>query len=314
MVWGYGLAFCSLLEEDQDHALAELEHAVATEADRPPQYLSFTPGPHLFLTVLAGRARDGDQRAATDAVTRFRQIAKPYPLTLHIGLRMVAETAASDGWADPDPRAKAAENTSAAAPPGRRRVPHATATPMKRENSVIPKRIATTLVAVAALVPIQPAAADWLLWRFDNALQLPGTAELTAVTAVTTDEMWVAGEYTNQGSPTRAVVARWDGQLRPVPTAPAADDVAIHLADIATAENTVVAVGQETSPDGTPHPRIERYDRTTPDAGGTTVPRLLDQPGTLTGISEQGEWIVGQSTLATDGRSQTLVLRADGPT
>lgn len=141
VVWGFGLAFCSLLEEDRVRALAELEHAVATEADRPPQYLSFTPGPHLFLAVLAGRAgraerqalaasaqgiarwnrqflaladavlagRAGDHHAAAGAVARFQRIAGPYPLTLHIGLRLVAETAARDGWGTPQPWANAAE-------------------------------------------------------------------------------------------------------------------------------------------------------------------------------------------------------------
>lgn len=140
-VWGFGLTFCSLLEEDRDQALAELTRAAAAESNRPPQYLSFTHGPRLFLAVLAGHegraeyqellrsapgrarwnrqflalteavlaGRDGDRHEAARAVQDFQEIAKPYPLAYHIGLRLLGEAAIVDGWARPGPWLRAAE-------------------------------------------------------------------------------------------------------------------------------------------------------------------------------------------------------------
>jgi DNA-binding CsgD family transcriptional regulator len=132
-VWGLGLSFCSLLEEDRDRAWRELRRAIAKEEDRPPHYLSFNQGPHLLLATLVGAAgradhdelassahgqarwnqqfvllcravldgREGRGPAATNAVDEFERIAAPYPLAHHLGLRLVAECAIADGWGRP---------------------------------------------------------------------------------------------------------------------------------------------------------------------------------------------------------------------
>jgi DNA-binding CsgD family transcriptional regulator len=141
-VWGFGVTFCSLLEEDRVRALAELDRAMAAEVDRPPQYVSFTHGPRLFLAVLAGRegraeydelrasahgrarwnrqflaltravlaGRDGDRAEAATAVGEFQEVAAPYPLTYHLGLRLLAEAAIEGGWAGPGPWLRTAES------------------------------------------------------------------------------------------------------------------------------------------------------------------------------------------------------------
>jgi DNA-binding CsgD family transcriptional regulator/tetratricopeptide (TPR) repeat protein len=132
-MWGFGLAFCSLLEEDRDRALAEFGRAVAAEANRPPQYLSYAHGPQLFLAVLEGKAgraehsaarasasgqaiwnrafltladavlsaREGETTAAMTAVAEFETIARPFPMARHLGLRLLGETALAGGWGDP---------------------------------------------------------------------------------------------------------------------------------------------------------------------------------------------------------------------
>ena len=132
-VWGFGLAFCSLLAEDRAQALTECARAAAAEADRPPQYVSYAHGPGLFLSVLAGvagqadidavvdsatgqarwnrqfvslaeavlAARDGRQGDATEAVARFETAAVPFPLAHHLGLRLIGEVAVDGAWGDP---------------------------------------------------------------------------------------------------------------------------------------------------------------------------------------------------------------------
>ena len=140
-VWGFGLVFCSLLEEDRPRALAECAHAVAAEESRPPQYVSYAHGPGLFLAVLdgtAGRAavdavrdsatgkarwnrqfvslaeavlaaREGDTGEAAAAVARFEAAADPFPLAHHLGLRLIAEVAIDGGWGEPARWLRAAE-------------------------------------------------------------------------------------------------------------------------------------------------------------------------------------------------------------
>jgi DNA-binding CsgD family transcriptional regulator/tetratricopeptide (TPR) repeat protein len=132
-LWGFGLVFCSLIEEDRPRALAEAGRAAAAEATRPPQYVSYAHGPHLFLAVLAGEAgrpevaaarrsasgqarwnqvfvalaeavlsaREGRVDAATSAVAEFETAAAPFPLARHLGLRLLGEAALDDGWGEP---------------------------------------------------------------------------------------------------------------------------------------------------------------------------------------------------------------------
>jgi DNA-binding CsgD family transcriptional regulator len=132
-VWGLGLAFSALLEEDRERAWLCLRRAIATEDDRPPHYLSFNRGPHLLLATLAGTAgraendelassahgrarwnrqfvmvsravlegREGHAAAAAAAMAEFESLAAPYPLAHHLGLRLAGERASADGWGEP---------------------------------------------------------------------------------------------------------------------------------------------------------------------------------------------------------------------
>jgi DNA-binding CsgD family transcriptional regulator/tetratricopeptide (TPR) repeat protein len=140
-VWGLGLAFCSLLEDDTERAWHEMDRAIAKEADCPPHYLSFNRGPYLLLATLAGKAgrdehdelagsahgqarwnrqfvmlsravlegRAGRGTEAAAAVARFEELAGPYPLARHLGLRLIGERAHADGWGRPRDWLSAAE-------------------------------------------------------------------------------------------------------------------------------------------------------------------------------------------------------------
>jgi DNA-binding CsgD family transcriptional regulator/transcriptional regulator with XRE-family HTH domain len=132
-VRGFGLAFCHLLHEDGERAVAELRRAATHEARRPTSYLSFVPGPTLFLSVLGGQVgedecaalarsaqvqacwnhqflelaravlhgRAGRATEADRAVSRFLELSQRYPLARHLGLRLVAPVAIDHGWGDP---------------------------------------------------------------------------------------------------------------------------------------------------------------------------------------------------------------------
>ncbi len=131
---GLARTFCALLEEDVAQARAELTTLLAAQAENPTTfYLAGQHGMHLLLNVLAGDAgwpectaitetapgrmrwnrqfsllaeavlhgRDGRTDEADAAVRRAQQLAEPYRMTRHLGLRLVAEAAFADGWGDP---------------------------------------------------------------------------------------------------------------------------------------------------------------------------------------------------------------------
>jgi DNA-binding CsgD family transcriptional regulator len=132
-LWGFGLAFCSLLEEDRGRAVGEFVRAVAAETDRPPGFVSYVHGPRLFFSVLEGAAgwreleaarlsasgqarwnrqflalaeavlaaRDGRTDEAMRAVDEFESAAEPFPLARHLGLRLLGEVAFDGGWGEP---------------------------------------------------------------------------------------------------------------------------------------------------------------------------------------------------------------------
>ncbi|MEV4599873.1 AAA family ATPase [Amycolatopsis sp. NPDC049253] len=132
MVLCLGLArtFCSLLEENPDRARRELAQVDAMEEEKPSRFhLSGRHGLRLLLDALAGvpgtadgthaarrmrwnrqfigladavtLGRKGLAAQANDAVADALEAAAPYPMARHLGLRLVAETAAADGWGDP---------------------------------------------------------------------------------------------------------------------------------------------------------------------------------------------------------------------
>lgn len=140
-VWGFGLAFCSLLEEDREQALADFGRAAAAEVNRPPQYVSYSHGPRLLLAVLEGKegwpehaaarssasgqarwnrlflalaaavlaSRDEAADAVSEATADFQAQAQPFPLAYHLGLRLLGEEAVDGGWGEPAQWLRAAE-------------------------------------------------------------------------------------------------------------------------------------------------------------------------------------------------------------
>ncbi|MEV4319071.1 AAA family ATPase [Actinocrispum sp. NPDC049592] len=140
-VWGFGMAFCSLLEENRERALTEFGNAVEAEANRPPQYVSYAHGPRLLLAVLEGKegredyekarstasgnarwnrvfltlaaavlaGRENRPDAVSLAVQQFHEEAAPFPLAFHLGLRLLGGAAVDGGWGDPAPWLRAAE-------------------------------------------------------------------------------------------------------------------------------------------------------------------------------------------------------------
>jgi DNA-binding CsgD family transcriptional regulator len=134
LVYGLARAFCALLEENRERAVAELAQARALEDENPTIfYLAGRWGLTLLLDVLAGTAdrgafevvaatpasglrwnrqfvrlaeaillgRSGRAGDAVAAIAEAREAAGPYPMAGQLGLRLVAETALADGWGTP---------------------------------------------------------------------------------------------------------------------------------------------------------------------------------------------------------------------
>lgn len=91
----YGL---TLLLDCVDGAADRDDHAAiaAHPAGRLPWNAHFV---HLADAVLAGR--EGDARAAETALRQAIAVAASYPPARHLGLGLVARTAAHDGWGEP---------------------------------------------------------------------------------------------------------------------------------------------------------------------------------------------------------------------
>ncbi|WP_427888080.1 helix-turn-helix transcriptional regulator [Kribbella sp. GL6] len=134
--YSYGLArtFCALLEENRDLADSELAQALAFDAQNPTTlHLTGKNGLALLLGVLSGQngwahfeavtataasgmrwnkqfvqfahavllGRDGQVEAANAKLQEALETASLFPLAHHLGLRLVAEPAAADGWGEP---------------------------------------------------------------------------------------------------------------------------------------------------------------------------------------------------------------------
>jgi DNA-binding CsgD family transcriptional regulator len=139
---GLGRVFCSLLEENPDRAGRELAEVVALEQENPSRFhLAGQHGLRVLLDVLADRdgsseqqrfalsavskmrwnrqfvglaqavllGRQGHVEAANKAATAALDASALYPLARHLGLRLIAEAAAADGWGDPVTWLKSAE-------------------------------------------------------------------------------------------------------------------------------------------------------------------------------------------------------------
>lgn len=134
---GLAQAVCALLEEDRDRARRDLNRA----RDSGSSPLAGHHGLGLLLDVLAGdlpqdrleaaantpvsryrwnrqfaalaqavsHGRHGDTAAAEAAAKEAREAAYPYRMAAHLGVRLVAEAALADGWGEPVPWLRAAE-------------------------------------------------------------------------------------------------------------------------------------------------------------------------------------------------------------
>lgn len=135
LVLGMAQVFCALLEEDRALARRLLADLDALQAGNPSIFhLGGRHGIGLLLAVLAGEAgrdrhqevaassaghmrwnqifvcladavllgREHEPLAAERAVRRAHELAAPYPTALHLGNRLVAESAHAAGWGDPE--------------------------------------------------------------------------------------------------------------------------------------------------------------------------------------------------------------------
>ncbi|WP_433262812.1 helix-turn-helix transcriptional regulator [Actinosynnema sp. CS-041913] len=142
LCFGLARAFCALLEEDRDLATHDLSRAMAYEAETPTTFhLSGTHGLRVLLGTLTGDidrptyqeiahsaaagmrwnrvfghfahavllGREGREAEASTAVRHAKEAATIYPLARHLGLRLVAEAAATDGWGEPEGWLRGAE-------------------------------------------------------------------------------------------------------------------------------------------------------------------------------------------------------------
>lgn len=141
-VHGLTRTFCALLEENRPEARTELDEALRAEQTNPSIFqLSGRYGLHLLLCALAGeldqqtydavtadpasRLRWDRQFAlfaqavlegragtgnATETVARAVSVGAPYPMGVHLGLRLVSEAAIADGWGTHTEWLRAAEN------------------------------------------------------------------------------------------------------------------------------------------------------------------------------------------------------------
>jgi hypothetical protein len=136
------LMMCALLEEDRAGMLAALSLALADRSGNPStMHVSGRHGLYLLLRVLFDDAgwpeyeevcgtstggmrwnrqfvelaravllgRSGQAAGALAAVTQAQEVAAPFAMARHLGLRLVAEAAHADGWGEPETWLRTAE-------------------------------------------------------------------------------------------------------------------------------------------------------------------------------------------------------------
>ncbi|MFC3737867.1 ATP-binding protein [Paractinoplanes deccanensis] len=141
-IHGLARAFCALLEENRAQARKDLDRALAAEDETPNIfYLSGRQGLDLLLRAVSGdldraecqavsaeptselrwnrqfallaravlTGRSGRPADAASLVAEAMRVAEPYPMSRHLGLRLVGEAALADGWGTPVPWLRRAE-------------------------------------------------------------------------------------------------------------------------------------------------------------------------------------------------------------
>jgi DNA-binding CsgD family transcriptional regulator len=139
---GMGEVFCALLEEDRERSRDAFTRLQRSEEDAPSIFsLSGRHGLRVLVDVLDGTldpagfaeisasamagmrwnrqfvvlaravlaGRDGRQEDAADAMAESLAVSAIYPMTRHLGLRLVAEAAVVDGWGEPETWLRQAE-------------------------------------------------------------------------------------------------------------------------------------------------------------------------------------------------------------
>jgi DNA-binding CsgD family transcriptional regulator len=142
LAFGTCRAICAVLEEDRERSLAELDNALDWEREHPTVfYLNGRYGLRPLLRAVEGRSdpdehaaitadpaagllwnrqferlahavhegRAGRPEQALRAVQEAGEAAEPFLMARHLGLRLVAEAALADGWGDPVPWLRTAE-------------------------------------------------------------------------------------------------------------------------------------------------------------------------------------------------------------
>ncbi|MFF3754755.1 AAA family ATPase [Streptomyces sp. NPDC002018] len=143
LLLGLAGVFCALLEEDRPRAVRELAAVRTLTAENPTTFhLDGRHGVGLLLDVLGGTAdrerfrevagasaaqmrwnrhfvlladavllgREGKPEAATEAARVAEETAAPHPTALHLGHRLVAETAHAAKWGEPEAWLRRAEH------------------------------------------------------------------------------------------------------------------------------------------------------------------------------------------------------------
>ncbi len=149
--------------------------------------------------------------------------------------------------------------------------------------------------AVLAAIAVQPTAADASGYVGTDAA--PPPAALSAVTAISADDVWAVGTRAPQNGPWRLFTTHWDGSTwtSVPPNGPGGDGVHQLVGVDATSTNDVWAVGYYTR-QSDEHPLVEHWNGTAwsvvdipePADGGA----LFD----VTALSPTNVWAVGRTS------------------
>ncbi|GIG61635.1 hypothetical protein Lfu02_60070 [Longispora fulva] len=241
VVFGHCRAFCALLEEDRDRAVAELGESLAWSRTN----LNIFPldgrfGLRPFLRVLAGHApaeedpagqlrwnrqfvlfaqavslgRAGRAAEATAAMTAAREAARPFPVAHHLGLRLVAEDAVAHGWGDPEGWLRAAEQYFHPTAPA---VAAACRGLLRRAGANVGQRRSGTGKVPAVLRDGGVTVREYEVFRLLGSA--PANREIAERLFISprTAEKHVASLIAKTGQPNRAALCDYAAHLQPPP-------------------------------------------------------------------------------------------------